>query len=244
MTGRGIDQALPNPGNPRLRESFVHDARDYVALAEQVNGPIARPVGFSYVWGIALEVLDDLKPDARIINLETSIATSNDFWPDKGIQGTRAGVRFRLRDEWDSTRLVSWREQARHQHVVRAICTSGRRYGHVDGHSSHHAKGMEIYRARPIVYGCGDLLNDYEGISGHDHYRGDLSLLYFVMVDSEKHEVSSIQIVPAQRCRFRLVEASADDAQWLAKILDRAGREFGTRVYANADKTVGWRGRC
>jgi poly-gamma-glutamate capsule biosynthesis protein CapA/YwtB (metallophosphatase superfamily) len=85
MTGRGIDQVLPNPSDPRLQEPWVRDARDYVALTEAVNGPIPRPVSFSYIWGIALKVLDDLKPDAKIINLETSIMTSSDYWSDKGI---------------------------------------------------------------------------------------------------------------------------------------------------------------
>ena len=39
MTGRGIDQVLPHPGNPKLYEPFVTTARTYVALAEQANGP-------------------------------------------------------------------------------------------------------------------------------------------------------------------------------------------------------------
>ena len=34
MTGRGIDQILPHPGNPRLFESYVRSAQDYIALAE------------------------------------------------------------------------------------------------------------------------------------------------------------------------------------------------------------------
>jgi poly-gamma-glutamate capsule biosynthesis protein CapA/YwtB (metallophosphatase superfamily) len=29
MTGRGIDQVLPHPGNPALHEVYVRDARDY-----------------------------------------------------------------------------------------------------------------------------------------------------------------------------------------------------------------------
>ena len=40
MTGRGIDQVLPYPGDPRLYEPYVKDAKDYVVLAEVVNGPI------------------------------------------------------------------------------------------------------------------------------------------------------------------------------------------------------------
>jgi len=37
----------------------------------------------------------------------------------------------------------------------------------IHGHSSHHPKAIEIYRNRLILYGCGDFLNDYEGIKGY-----------------------------------------------------------------------------
>jgi hypothetical protein len=36
---------------------------------------------------------------------------------------------------------------------------------------------IEIYRDKPILYGCGDFLNDYAGISGQEAYRGDLALM-------------------------------------------------------------------
>ena len=54
MTGRGIDQALSHPVNPILYESYVRDAREYVALAEKANGPIPRPLSVDYIWGDAL----------------------------------------------------------------------------------------------------------------------------------------------------------------------------------------------
>ena len=41
MLGRGVDQILPHPGKPMLHERMVHDARTYVDLAVQANGPIA-----------------------------------------------------------------------------------------------------------------------------------------------------------------------------------------------------------
>src|SRR5262245_27677132 len=85
MTGRGIDQALPHPGDSALFERCVRDARDYVKLAEHANGAFTRPVDFKYIWGDALEGLSQAGTDARIINLETSITRSNDCWPDKGI---------------------------------------------------------------------------------------------------------------------------------------------------------------
>lgn len=85
MIGRGIDRVLPHPGDPRLHESFVKDARRYVALAEAVNGPIQTPLQCKTLWGEALLEWQRIAPDVRLINLETSITTSRDFWPDKGV---------------------------------------------------------------------------------------------------------------------------------------------------------------
>ena len=41
MNGRGIDQILPHPNDPVIYESYLKNAKDYVKLAEKVNGPIA-----------------------------------------------------------------------------------------------------------------------------------------------------------------------------------------------------------
>ena len=49
----------------------------------------------------------------------------------------------------------------------------------VHGHSSHHPIAIEVYRNRLILYGCGDFLNDYEGISGYEEFLDDLTLRYF-----------------------------------------------------------------
>ena len=76
MTGRGIDQILPHPCDPALHEDYVQSAIDYVRLAEQLNGPIQRPVNPAYIWGAAIEEWSRAKPDARIVNLETSITRS------------------------------------------------------------------------------------------------------------------------------------------------------------------------
>jgi len=85
MTGRGIDQVLPHPGDPRLHEPYVKSARGYVELAERAHGPIQKPVEFAYIWGDALEELERVKPDVRMINLETSVTGSDDYWKGKGI---------------------------------------------------------------------------------------------------------------------------------------------------------------
>ena len=85
MTGRGIDQVLPHPNDPRLHEPYIGEARCYVELAESVNGAIPRPVEFDYIWGDALAELDRAGVDLRIVNLETSITSSEDYWRDKEI---------------------------------------------------------------------------------------------------------------------------------------------------------------
>ena len=82
-TGRGVDQILPVPGDPRLGERQVASAQDYVALAEPASGPFPQPVDYSWPWGDALQVLDELAPDLCIVNLETTITTSDEFHPAK-----------------------------------------------------------------------------------------------------------------------------------------------------------------
>jgi poly-gamma-glutamate capsule biosynthesis protein CapA/YwtB (metallophosphatase superfamily) len=105
----------------------------------------------------------------------------------------------------------------------------------VHGHSSHHPLGIEVHRGRPILYGCGDFINDYEGISGHEAYRGDLSLMYFLKIDPASGRLSRLWMVPMQMRRFRLQRASAQDTRWLCEVLDRESRLFGSRVVAGAD---------
>ena len=85
MTGRGIDQVLPHPGDPRLHESYVKHAGRYVGLAEAANGPIQKPLQCDALWGEALQEWQRMAPDVRLVNLETSITTSRDYWPGKGI---------------------------------------------------------------------------------------------------------------------------------------------------------------
>lgn len=85
MTGRGIDQVLPHPGDPRLYEPSVRNASEYVALAERAGGPLPPVIDFNYIWGDALEALGREQPQAKIINLETAITRSDAPWPSKDV---------------------------------------------------------------------------------------------------------------------------------------------------------------
>ena len=114
----------------------------------------------------------------------------------------------------------------------------------VHGHSSHHPRGIEIYRGRPIFYGCGDFLNDYEGIGGHEEFRGDLVLAYFVSLDPASGRLTRLVATPFQSRRLRLERATPADTAWLRETLDREGGPLGTRVEAGPDETFVFRSRA
>ena len=78
-------------------------------------------------------------------------------------------------------------------------------------HSSHHARAIEVYRNRLILYGCGDFINDYEGIRGYEAYRGDLSVMYLPRLNAVSGELETLTLVPFQMHRLRLQRASRAD---------------------------------
>lgn len=352
MTGRGVDQVLPHASHPRLYEPAATSALDYVALAERAHGPIPRPADPGYPWGDALPVLDRIRPDARIINLETSVTTSEDAEPkginyrmhpgnvpvlmaagidccvlsnnhvlDWGVAGlvetldALAGAGIRVagagRDarsaaspavlagpggvrvlvyglgSVDSGIPETWAAGAGRPgvhllpafsdeavgHVVRLVAATKRpgdvavasihwggnwgyeipeehrRFAHaliehagidvVHGHSSHHPKAIEVFRDRPVFYGCGDFLNDYEGIPGYDEFRGDLVLMYFPRLEAGTGRLVRLEMVPLRIRRFRLEILPPEDREWLRRTLDRECRRFGHRVVAR-ERDGGW----
>ena len=352
MTGRGIDQILPYPSDPRIHEFFVSDARKYVRLAERANGSIPTPVDFSYIWGDALEEWEQVKPDVKLINLETSITLSNDYWWGKGINyrmnpeniaclkaakidccvlannhvldwrdsglvGTIATLKtaqikiagagvnrqsaeipaimevkgkgrvivfsfgvttsgipvswaagkdqpgINLLPDLSETTVGYIQKQVKGVKqpgdVVIASIHWGGNWGYeipiqqiefahqlidsagvdlIHGHSSHHPKGIEIYGEHLILYGCGDLLNDYEGISGHEDFRDDLSLMYFAILDSSTGKLVNLQMIPTQIKCFRIQRASTEDILWLRQVLNREGKKFNTQVQWDNNKTL------
>jgi poly-gamma-glutamate capsule biosynthesis protein CapA/YwtB (metallophosphatase superfamily) len=112
----------------------------------------------------------------------------------------------------------------------------------VHGHSSHHPKAIEVYRDRLVLYGCGDFLNDYEGISGYEKYRDDLVLMYFADIEPAG-TLAALEIVPLQIRKFQLVYPSKDDICWMQHTLDRECRRFGTCIEVQPDRylTLRWK---
>jgi poly-gamma-glutamate synthesis protein (capsule biosynthesis protein) len=331
----------------------VKNASKYVELAEKANGSIKRPVDFSYIWGDALEELERVAPDLRVINLETSITESNDFWKGKAIHyrmhpenipcitaakidccslannhvidwgysglldtletldkanvkragagknakeaetpavmevdgkgrvilfsfgvktsgippswaasEDKAGVNLLEELSYKIALYIKGRVQRVKQQgdIVVASIHWGGNWGYkvpreqrefaqklideagvdvIHGHSFHHVKGIEVYRERPIIYGCGDLINDYEGISQlYEDFRKDLGLMYFVSLDPSTGKLAYLRMTPTQVKRLKVNRASREDALWLKDTLNREGKKLGTRVELNKDNTL------
>lgn len=352
MTGRGIDQVLPHPSDPIIYESYMQSAIGYVELAEMVNGPIQKPVDFSYIWGDSLEELERVAPDLRIINLETSVTKSDDYWKGKGINyrmhpenigcltiakidycslannhvldwgyagltetletlrkanihsagageilqeaekpvvmevegkgrvivfsfgletsgipvswaasEDKPGVNLlkNLSDEtvWEIKEKIG--QEEKQGDIVIASIHWGSNWGYeippeqkdfayrlidnagvdvVHGHSSHHVKGIEVYKEKPIIYGSGDFINDYEGIGGYEGFRSDLTLMYFVSMDPSTGKLVHMHMTPMQIKNFQANRASRADALWLRDVINREGKKFGTRAEINQDNTL------
>jgi poly-gamma-glutamate capsule biosynthesis protein CapA/YwtB (metallophosphatase superfamily) len=358
MTGRGIDQILPHPSDPTLYEDYVKTAREYVVLAEKVNGSVPKSADFSYIWGDALEILDAEAPDLRIINLETSVTRSNEYWMGKGINYRmnpenvpclttakvdccslannhvldwgysgltetletlqKAGIKtcganenlelaanpatlriegkgrvlvfsfgspssgvprewaasdkrpgINLIDETDAMTIRTIREivsktKKRGDVVVASIHWGAnwgyeipkeqRKFAHaliedaqvdiIHGHSSHHVKGIEVYNGKLILFGCGDFLNDYEGImDGYEEFRGDLSLMYFAEVELTTGRLVSLRMIPTQVKRFRISHVSKQDRVWLGNVLCGEGEKLGTSTNVDSKNALSltWR---
>ena len=125
------------------------------------------------------------------------------------------------------------------------IPASHRRFAHalierafvdvVHGHSSHHPKAIEVHRGRPVFYGCGDLLNDYEGIETQGPYRDDLPLLYVPTIDPASGELQALAMIPMRIRRFRLEHSGQAERIAVRDVMDAECRRFGRRVSLRDD---------
>ena len=98
----------------------------------------------------------------------------------------------------------------------------------VHGHSSHHPRTFEVHDGRLILYGCGDLINDYEGIGETPPYRADLALLYRPTFTEGR--LQRMELDPFSIRRLQLQSCSRPDRAWLAGVLDRQAQRFGGTV--------------
>jgi len=104
----------------------------------------------------------------------------------------------------------------------------------VHGHSSHHPLPAEVHCGRLILYGCGDLINDYEGIGHGGALRSDLVCLYAATL-ADNGTLRDLEILPFRLRRFRLERMDHDEREWLADMINRSSEPFHTR-FASGDR--------
>ena len=97
--------------------------------------------------------------------------------------------------------------------------------------------GIEVYNNKLILYGSGDFLNDYEGIRGHEQYRGDLALMYLPTIDPSSGDLLQLTLIPTQTRNLKVNRANRIDSEWLLSLLNREGKQFGTSVSQNNDSS-------
>jgi poly-gamma-glutamate capsule biosynthesis protein CapA/YwtB (metallophosphatase superfamily) len=100
----------------------------------------------------------------------------------------------------------------------------------VHGHSSHHRLPIEVYRKKLVLYGCGDFINDYEGITGYEAFRDDLVLMYLPTVDPHNGELLRLRMMPFRIQRMGLNRASPEEAAWLRDTVHPISCKFGAAV--------------
>jgi len=124
-----------------------------------------------------------------------------------------------------------------HRDFARVLIESGA-VDLVYGHSSHHVLGIEVIRGKLVLYGCGDFINDYEGIVGYESFGPNLALMYFPVLRAPSGELADLALVPLRRRRLRLEHADGGDVAWLARTLQREGERLGTGVHTDANGVI------
>ena len=67
------------------------------------------------------------------------------------------------------------------------------------------------------------------------NFRDDLALMYFLSVDPSSGKLLSLHMTPVQTKHFKANRASRVDALWLRDILNREGKNLGTRAEINQE---------
>ncbi|KAK3723449.1 hypothetical protein LTR37_001701 [Vermiconidia calcicola] len=106
----------------------------------------------------------------------------------------------------------------------------------IHGHSSHHVQGVEKYKGKLIIYGCGDFVDDYALTPG---YRNDLSGVWRVTVREAPGdagegglELKRLEIFLTKIDRFmaRKLDRKEADFDWVREKIRDLSAELGTVV--------------
>jgi poly-gamma-glutamate capsule biosynthesis protein CapA/YwtB (metallophosphatase superfamily) len=70
---------------------------------------------------------------------------------------------------------------------------------------------IEVYRNKVLIYGCGDFIDDYEGIRGREEFREDLVSMCVTTVRLADGALACLETVPLPIGNMRLNPVSDTD---------------------------------
>jgi poly-gamma-glutamate capsule biosynthesis protein CapA/YwtB (metallophosphatase superfamily) len=110
----------------------------------------------------------------------------------------------------------------------------------IHGHSSHHVQGVEKYKGKLIIYGCGDFVDDY---AVNEEFRNDLSAVWQVRVTEEGEEilkVRQLRVIPTRIEKFvaRRLGAEEGDNCFVRDKIKMLSQEMGTRSKVEGDGSL------
>ncbi|CAI5471098.1 unnamed protein product [Closterium sp. Yama58-4] len=98
----------------------------------------------------------------------------------------------------------------------------------VIGTSAHHIQGVESHHGAPILYSCGDFIDDYRV---DEEYRNDLSFLFHLHLDPVSCRFTSISLFPNAIRRMQAsAHVSAEERRWLYSRMQQLCAAMGTSV--------------
>jgi len=100
----------------------------------------------------------------------------------------------------------------------------------VHGHSAHVPQGIEVYEGRPILYDCGDLVDDY--VVKPDLHN-DRSFLYELVV--QDGAVTAVRLHPVEIRRSTAHRAEGAVARWLGERVRELSARFDTPVGSESE---------
>eukprot|EP01084_Bolivina_argentea_P186960 322151_1 len=109
----------------------------------------------------------------------------------------------------------------------------------IHGHGSHHIKGIEIYKNKAIFYGCGDIINDYEGEDRRYEWKNDLGFMYYIDLNISTGNIHNMILKGTQIKRFQITYAQNESLIWLQDTMKMLCDELKLNLHVNVfDQTL------
>lgn len=208
-------------------------------------------------------ITKSIQQDKESKNIDIMCFSFSDHYKKWAAKGNKIGINFLDVDVMDENdfkvvqKKIEEKKKNRRPDIVVASIHWGsnyswqppknfRRFAHflvdecgidlIHGHSSHHIQGIEVYKKKPILYGCGDFIDDY---AVDDDYRNDLGFLYKLMYDVDKKEWKKIVLVPTKIKQFSVSSmVTKGERTWLTEKIKTLSAVFGTTVKEKANHTL------